>query len=297
MPLPHIALAVLVTALWGINFVVIKIGLHDFPPLMLCALRFLFAALPAVFFLRRPDVPWKWIVALGATLGVVKFGLLFVSMKVGVSAGLASLVLQTQAFFTILLAVLLLGERLTLMRVLAAAIAFSGIGVLVSGADNRRTAADRAGAGDLRRRRLGLRQPDPEALRRVKAAESDGLGQPDSARAPDAAVLRAGGRTGTGVADRAGRQSGRMGGGGVPRRHRHPLLGFAIWGWLMGHHPAAQVAPFTLMVPVWGMGSAALLLGESLTPAKLLAAALILSGLILNTFGDRLLQRLRPQTP
>ena len=296
MPLPHIALAVLVTALWGINFVVIKIGLHDFPPLMLCALRFLFAALPAVFFLRRPDVPWKWIVALGATLGVVKFGLLFVSMKVGVSAGLASLVLQSQSFFTLLLAVLLLGERLTLMRVLAAAIAFSGIGVLVSGADTAELpltglalaicAAVAWGFANLIQKRcagskplnlmvwaslippvplmllsFGLEAGPAQAWQTVQAASLAGWG---------AVVFLAAIAT---------------------------LLGFAIWGWLMGHHPAAQVAPFTLMVPVWGMGSAALLLGESLTPAKLLAAALILSGLILNTFGDRLLQRLRPQTP
>ena len=94
MPIRDVLLALLVVAIWGFNFVVIKLGLEDVPPLLLTALRFVFAAAPAVFFLRRPACPWQWVVLFGFVLGVVKFGLLFVGMKLGMPAGLSSIVLQ-----------------------------------------------------------------------------------------------------------------------------------------------------------------------------------------------------------
>lgn len=100
----HIALAALVAAVWGVNFVVIEVGLGHFPPLLFSALRFLVAALPAVFFVGRPKVAVKWIVGVGLVLGVAKFGLLFIGMDRGMPAGLSSLVLQVQAVFTALFA-------------------------------------------------------------------------------------------------------------------------------------------------------------------------------------------------
>ena len=97
-------LAVAVAATWGLNFVVIEVGLEEVPPLLLCALRFALVALPLVFFVRAPPIPWRLIAGIGVALGVVKFGLLFTSMDVGMPAGLASVVLQAQAPFTLLLA-------------------------------------------------------------------------------------------------------------------------------------------------------------------------------------------------
>lgn len=125
----HIALAVLVAAVWGVNFVVIELGLAHFPPLLFSALRFLVAALPAVFLVGRPTVAWKWIVGVGLSLGVAKFGLLFVGMDQGMPAGLSSLVLQVQAVFTALFAALFLSERPGGRRVLGMGIALAGIGV------------------------------------------------------------------------------------------------------------------------------------------------------------------------
>ncbi|MGW1632500.1 EamA family transporter, partial [Streptomyces anthocyanicus] len=100
----HLLLAVLVAAVWGVNFTVIEIGLDHFPPLLFSALRFLAAALPAVFLVGRPKAAWKWIVAVGLVLGVAKFGLVFVGMDAGMPAGLSSLVLQIQAVFTAVIA-------------------------------------------------------------------------------------------------------------------------------------------------------------------------------------------------
>ncbi len=125
----HIALAALVAAVWGVNFVVIEIGLGHFPPLLFSALRFLAAALPAVFLVGRPKVAWKWIVGVGLALGVAKFGLLFVGMDLGAPAGLSSLVLQVQAVFTALFAFVALGERPGRVKVAGMAIALAGIAV------------------------------------------------------------------------------------------------------------------------------------------------------------------------
>ncbi|MCW8219189.1 EamA family transporter, partial [Streptomyces griseolus] len=125
----HIGLAALVAAVWGLNFVVIEVGLAHFPPLLFSALRFLVAALPAVFLVGRPTVAWKWIVGVGIALGVAKFGLLFIGMDRGMTAGLSSLVLQVQAVFTALFAALALGERPGGVRVVGMAVALTGIGV------------------------------------------------------------------------------------------------------------------------------------------------------------------------
>src|SRR5438270_2248258 len=103
--LGDLALALLVVAVWGTNFVVIKIGLRELPPFLFAALRFLFSALPFVFFLRRPRVPWRWLAIYGLLLGAGQFGLLFWAMRADISPGLASLVVQMQVFFTIALSV------------------------------------------------------------------------------------------------------------------------------------------------------------------------------------------------
>ncbi|VFT28134.1 membrane protein [Pseudomonas aeruginosa] len=113
MPVAHILLALLVTLIWGLNFVVIKVGLGDFPPLLFCALRFALAALPLLVLRGPMPAPFGRILLIGVLLGVVKFGLLFVGMAQGMPAGLSSLVLQSQVFFTILIAALWLGERPT----------------------------------------------------------------------------------------------------------------------------------------------------------------------------------------
>ncbi len=127
-----IGLAVAVMAVWGFNFVVIETGLDHFPPLLFNALRFTLAAFPAVLFAGRPQVPWRWIVAVGLILGVTKFSLLFAGMAAGMPAGLSSLVLQSQAVFTVLFAVLLLRERPRPMQVAGLLVALAGVGVVAT---------------------------------------------------------------------------------------------------------------------------------------------------------------------
>src|SRR5918997_1765453 len=132
MPRRHVAIATLVAVIWGVNFVVIHVGLDSFPPLLFAGLRFSLVAL-ALPFVPRPGVPIKWVLAVGVFLSAGQFGLLFVGMDQGMPAGLASLVLQLQAVFTLPLAVSLLGERVAPGQIAGAAIAFVGIGVIAGG--------------------------------------------------------------------------------------------------------------------------------------------------------------------
>ncbi|MFP3992255.1 EamA family transporter [Streptomyces sp. E11-3] len=280
----HIALAVAVAAVWGVNFVVIEIGLDHFPPLLFSALRFLVAALPAVFLVGRPCVGWKWIVGVGLALGVAKFGLVFAGMDAGMGAGLSSLVLQIQAVFTALLAFALLGERPGRVRAFGMAVALAGIGV---------AAYDEGPSGPL----LGFAMV-------VAGAAAWGVSNVLTRRAapPDALnfmvwvsvvpvlpllllSLALEGR------DEIGRALGALDWAGVGTivfvAWVSTIFGFGAWGWLLRRHPASSVAPFSLLVPVFGMSSAALFLGEGVTGLRWCAAVLLVGGVAVTSFGGR----------
>ena len=139
LPLSHLLLALLVVAVWGINFVVIKTGLDHLPPLLFAALRFTFAFVPAVFFIPRPNVSWRNLIAYGLFIGVGQFGLLYIAINGHISPGLASLVAQTNAFFTIGLAMILSGERVRLVQVMALLLAVAGMAVIVAHTDGTTT--------------------------------------------------------------------------------------------------------------------------------------------------------------
>src|SRR3954464_14711122 len=134
MPVPHALLAVAVAGTWGLNFVIIDVGLEEVPPLLLCALRFALVAVPLAFFVPRPPIPWRLLAGIGVALGVVKFGLLFTSMDVGMPAGLASVVLQAQPPFTLLLAAALIRERPSVRQLAGLGGALAGIALIA--ADN-----------------------------------------------------------------------------------------------------------------------------------------------------------------
>ncbi|MFE6460730.1 EamA family transporter [Streptomyces cinereoruber] len=276
----HIALAALVAAVWGVNFVVIEIGLGHFPPLLFSALRFLAAALPAVFLVGRPKVAWKWIVGVGLVLGVAKFGLLFIGMDLGAPAGLSSLVLQVQAVFTALFAFALLGERPGRVKVAGMAIALAGIAV---------AAVDEGTSGPL----VGF-------LLVIGAAVCWGVSNVLTRKAspPDAlnfmvwvstvpvlpllalSLLVEGPERGL-----AALRGLDWAGLGVIAyvAWAVTIFGFGAWGWLLRRYPASSVAPFSLLVPVFGMSAAALFLGEGISGARWCAAALLVGGVALTS--------------
>ncbi|MGW1812866.1 EamA family transporter [Streptomyces sp. NPDC002125] len=278
----HIALAALVAAVWGVNFVVIELGLAHFPPLLFSALRFLVAALPAVLLVGRPTVAWKWIISVGLVLGVAKFGLLFIGMDRGMPAGLSSLVLQVQAVFTALFAALALGERPGRTRVLGMAVALAGIGVAAvdEGAGGPVlafvlvvAAAACWGVSNV----LTRRAAPPDSLNfmvwvsTVPVLPLLGLSLLFEGWERDAEALSSLDWSGVGII--------------VYVAWITTVFGFGAWGFLLRHHPASSVAPFTLLVPVFGMSSAALLLGESISPLRWCAAALLVGGVALTSLA------------
>lgn len=283
-----ICLALLVVLIWGINFVVIELGLQGLPPILFTALRFLFAALPLVFFLKRPSVSWRLLAGYAAFQFAIQFSLLFCGMKLGFPPGLTSLVIQLQAFFTIGLAVAVLGERPLKMQVAGAAIAFSGMALVASQLDAGATvlgfmlviaAAFSWGIGNIFTKRMG--KVDTLAL----VAWGSLLAAP-----PLLAVSLL--AEGPGAVTAALSHLTWLSAGAVLfQAYPTTILGFGIWSLLMRKYPAATVAPFTLLVPVVAMFSAALVLGEALQWWKVLAAALVICGLALNQFGARFAAR------
>jgi O-acetylserine/cysteine efflux transporter len=275
----HTALAVLVAAIWGLNFVVIEVGLDDFPPLLLSALRYTLAALPLVLLRGMPPVAWRWVVAVGVAIGVVKFSLLFVGMDVGMPAGLASLVLQAQALFTVVLAVALLGERLRRAQAAGLGLAFGGLALVAGGLGGEATAegfvlvvaaAAAWGVGNL-------------ALKR--AAPADPFRFMTWMCVVPPLPLFALSLSLEGPAEVSAALSGAdLGGIGAVLyiAFLATTVGWGLWGRLMGQYPASTVAPFALLAPVFGLAFAALLLGESLSAREVVAAVLVLGGVLLT---------------
>lgn len=280
MPLRHALLAVAVAATWGLNFVVIDVGLEEVPPLLLCAARFALVAVPLAFFVPRPPVPWRLLAGIGVALGVVKFGLLFTSMDVGMPAGLASVVLQAQAPFTLLLAAALIRERPSGRQVAGLLTALGGIAVIA--ADNGggvtgaglvlcvTAAAAWSVANLLMKRAAGA---DPLALMVWIS-----LVPPLPLLA--LSLLVDGPRE---VGDALAGLDLRSIGAIVYIAACSTLGGFAAWSWLMRTYPAGQVASFALLVPPFGLGFSALLLGEPLGAPQVLAAVLVIAGVAVST--------------
>ena len=291
MPGRHVALALVVMLVWGVNFVMIDVALDTFPPLLLGALRFTLVVLPAVFIIKRPAVHWKWVLAVGTFSSGLQFALLFIAMDIGMPAGLASLVLQLQAMFTILLAVALLGERPRTRQLVGAVIALAGIGVIAGGRAEGVPlgavllscgAALSWAAGNVATRKA--QAPDPKAL-----LVWSSLVPPIPLFALSFALEDR---------DEVTTALTTLDLGGTLSLLYVVVLstgfGYGAWTWLMTRHPASTVAPFTLAVPVVGIGSAWLALGETPNGWELLGAAIVLAGLALTVFGYRRREERRP---
>ena len=282
LPVSHLLLALAIVAVWGTNFVVIKISLESFPPFLFAALRFVFAFLPAVFFLPRPKVSWINLCVYGLAVGVGQFGILYFAIDDNISPGLASLVVQTQVFFTIGFAMLFAKEQLKLYQAVAVAIAMTGLGIIAVHTDATTTFLGLAlvvfagfswGVANTASRRAGA----INMLSYVVWASAFAIppllliswifeGGWDSmyvslTSAPTGAWL-----------------------GVLWQSWGNTLFGYGAWAWLLSKHPAAAVAPAPLLVPIFGMGSAAFFLSEPLPLWKILAAGIVILGLMVNLF-------------
>ncbi|WP_323018779.1 EamA family transporter [Castellaniella sp.] len=285
MPLKDILAALVVIVVWGANFVVIKFGVDEIPPMLLGALRFLFVAFPAVFFVPRPAVPWRYVAGYGLTICLGQFVFLFLAIYLGMPAGLASLVLQAQAFFTVAIAALVLHESIRAHHVLGIGLAIAGLVMLNAGAGSTTVplvgflltllAAFSWACGNIVLKCTGqvrmlsmvvwgaLLPPIPFLL---LSAVFEG---PD--RMLDS-LLHISWQAVAVVAYLSGVAT---------------LIGYVLWGRLLARHPVARIAPLSLLIPVVGLLCADWVLGEKLGLWQWLGGFVVLIGLTINLFGAR----------
>ncbi|MEO6920758.1 MAG: EamA family transporter [Collimonas sp.] len=289
-----ILLALLTVLIWGMNFVVIKIGLAGLPPLLFSALRFVFAALPLVFFIKRPAIPWWLLIGFGLFQFALQFSLLFSGMQLGIGAGLASLVIQLQAFFTIGLAVLLLGERPLMTQLLGALVALAGMLLVATHLEAKTTMI-----GFLLVIAAGLSWASANIVtKKIGKINPLALMAWGSLMAAPPLLLASAILEGTAAWYNAFLHFGWASVAAVfYQSYPNTILGYGIWTILMRKYAAATVAPFSLLVPLVGMLSAAILLGESLQWWKIVAGLLVLAGLALNLFGARLMRLMKTAKP
>jgi len=289
MPRRDVGLATLVILVWGVNFVAAKIAMESLDPLLMAALRFALVALPAVFFVSRPRMGFWPVLASGLTMGALQFGLLYTGMVLGMPAGLASLVLQVQTLFTVVIAATVLRERPDRAQVVGILIGLLGMAVVgaqyVAGAPALPfllciAAAASWACGNVITRRhpprsgfslvvwSALVPPIPLLLVSFWLE-----GSPASAWA---AVEQVSLRSLGGLAFIA---------------YGASMLGYGIWNLLLSRHSAATVAPWSMFVPVIGAGAAWLYDGEVPTPLGVLGAAITVVGVLLALgVGNRALR-------
>ncbi|AOW12759.1 hypothetical protein LPB72_17290 [Hydrogenophaga crassostreae] len=291
MPIKHLLLALAVVFVWGTNFVVIRWGLDGLPPFLFATLRFAFSALPWLLFIPRPKAPWHKMAAFGVLLGVGQFGLLFLAIRSSISPGLASLVVQLQVFFTIGLSLFFMGEKVRGYQVAGLLLAVAGLGVIGANLNATVTALGIAlvlmagffwACANLVVKSIGrvnmlhfvvwssvFAVPPLFALSWLLEGPPSAMWQ---------TLQQASTLTWASVIWQAVGNS---------------LFGFGVWNWLLSHHPAAQVTPMALLVPVFGMSASALALGEPLPAWKLGAGALVMAGLAVIVLWPRLLTSMK----
>jgi O-acetylserine/cysteine efflux transporter len=271
-------MAVAVAAIWGFNFVAIRWGLDDFPPILLACLRFSVAALPALV-VPRPSVPLARLLSVGTAWFVAQFGLLFLGMQAGMPPGLASVLMQSQAFFTVLFAALALGERprarhLAGMTVAACGVAAIGATVSGQGSDMTwlglalvLTASACWAVGNIVMRGMGPVEFLPMIVWLSVVAPLPLLAI--------SLVFEGSGPVATSLVNWTWRGLGSTIFQGVVST----IIAYGMWSYLLRLYPATLVAPYSLLVPVFGIASAALVFGERFGALRVFGMALILVGL------------------
>jgi len=283
MKITDVCLAIFVAFIWGFNFVVIEIGLDSFPPILFSALRFSCAAFPAALLWGRGDILWRWIISIGVTLGIVMFSFLFIGMYVGMPAGLSSLVLQVQAVFTILLSIFILRDMPTIWQKIGIVVAFLGIGFLA--VDKYETTSflgfilvvaagfawavsnilmKRCGNIDMFRLIIWMSIIPPIPLFLISLVFETGHMNALS----NISWVGAGAIIYTGLIS--------------------TVLAFAIWGRLFQKYSPNIVAPFSLLVPIFGIVSSFITLDEKFIHIELIASCIVFGGLSLIVFGSNL---------
>lgn len=287
----HRLLGLTVAVLWGLNFVAIHAGLEHFPPIFFAGLRFAVLAIPVILFVPVPRVPLRWFLLYGIGFGTVQFAFLFLAMANGMPTGLASLVLQASAPFTVILGVLLLGERMSRLQIAGITLAVGGMALIA--ADRAVHGASAAvvpviltllGAlgwafGNIASRKAMADNSDPHTPMRLTLWMSVVPPIPLFTLSAFTEGPSAGWHSLTSLGER----SGLIALGGLAYIVLlATIVGLGLWTYLMGRYPASRVAPFSLLVPVVGITASWLALGERPTAMELLGAAVVITGCLIG---------------
>ncbi len=283
MSLAHISLAVLATLIWGFNFVVVKVGLGSYPPLLFSALRFSVAFFPAVLWVKRNKVPWRWIVTIGWVMGVAVYSLIFVGLYLGASASASSVIVQIHVIFTLILSAIILRDRPPVWQWIGTFIAMIGIVMLMVDAGQHGTIIGlilvlgsalawavstillkMAGPVNMLSLMVWMCLIPPLPLLGLSLLFEKGQWQ----ALQHTTLLGVGAIIYTGILS--------------------TVVAFWIWGKLISAYSPKVVAPFALLAPPFAMMASTLLLGERLDGIKIVAIALVLAGLLLVLLQHRL---------
>ncbi|WP_207420296.1 EamA family transporter [Desertivirga brevis] len=279
LSLKHLLLVLFIVLIWGTNFIAVFVGLKSYPPFLLGAIRFALSALPWVFILPKPDAPFKFVLGFGVFNFAMQFGFLFTGIHLGLSPGLASLLLQISVFFSMALAFLFFKDKPSVMKILGSLISFVGIGIVASHVGEGATfigllltllAAFSWAAGNMFTKKVNAQSPlslvvwgnmiaFPFMLALSLAIEGPTLivnSLQSSSWATIAAVFY------------------------IVYISTH--IGYGAWGFLLKNYSASAVVPFTLLIPVVGFLSSALFLGEDLPSWKIFASLFIMGGLVFS---------------
>lgn len=285
MPISHALLAILVVIIWGVNFLFVKIGLLEVSPLLLCALRFVLASIPAIFFIKRPAVPFRMIALYGLVVFSMQFGFLFWGLYAGMTAGMASLIMQVQVFFSIFFAVMFLDEQPQLLQLVGALVAFTGIGLVATHFDETMSllgfllillSAASMGLGNLITKQIKTNNLIALVVWGSFVSSGPMLLCALIFEGPSSFVYT--------YEHLSWRGLGAL----LYIVYASTWIGYGLWNWLISRYPVSTVVPFTLLVPVVGILSSALVLGDPFELWQLYAGLLVLSGLGINLISARL---------
>jgi len=286
MKAKDIFVALLVITIWGISFPIVKLGLEEIPPILFIALRFLIVAIPAVFFVPFPKTSIWNVIAVGVLIGIIKFGLLFIAMQDNANAGTASLILQAQVFFTILLSYILFKEGIKGAQSVGIMLAIAGFLLFFTSAEGNITtlglililgaALAWAFANVVMKRMKGVNLlhfmvwvslVPPLPLLIISAAFET------SHPITIVRELSPGGWFAIAY----------MG-------YLSTLIAYALWGYLLNEYNAATITPFALLIPVVGIFTATIFLKETLTNMEIIGAGFVMVGLVLCNMGAQLMR-------
>lgn len=284
MPASHLLLALLVVIVWGVNFIFVKLGLEEFSPLLLCSVRFFLASIPAIFFIKLPAVPFRLIASYGLIMFALQFALIFSGMHAGMTAGMAAILMQTQVFFSMFFAAVLLGERPNISQITGALVSFSGIALVGMHFDQSISfagflfilaGAASWGLGNLITKKLGKVNMLALVVWGSLVAAVPMLFLSLLIEGPDQIVYTWNHLTMKGT------------GSLLYIVYASTWVGYGVWNWLLGRYPVSTIVPFSLLVPVAGVVSSVLILNEPFQLWKLNAGILVISGLCINLIGSR----------